>query len=468
MKKITVLLLAVLLLLSLVGCGATNVEMLPTEEPLTEEVTSEIETLPEEEPVAEADKVDESNLQQTVDEDPWVGIWSSANGQQTDGTAEYHNYYICLFDDGTDQTAFRYGWRLMDAGTWSIENGVVTAVFDQSYATWPGEGWGKTPAMDTVSFEVKDDTLVITEANEESDFSYKGTYYPANRKDAYEKCLNMLATYQTCSMEAASDQSEMDAYNELAVGMYCGLEQLLYGNIMHSLSAREDMDAFFADELTWLSDRLSAVNEVLDAHDDAKTMSFVRSNKEIELTKARIEELLLRLDDTAEMNVFAMLPEMLTFMSGMGGWGTDLYIAPDGTFTGRYADYDLGVTGEDHPNGSCRICEFSGKFTQPERLDDYTWSMKLESLETEGQVGDTYVEDGTLYTCAEPYGLDNADTFYIYLPGKPVSTLPQEFVYWATWLDPLQDDETIPEGIYGLYNEGGQQGFVGEKTETTK
>ena len=57
------------------------------------------------------------------------------------------------------------------------------------------------------------------------------------------------------------------------------------------------------------------------------------------------------------------------------------------------------------------------------------------------------------------YGLDNADEFYIYTPGAPVSDLPYTFVLWTYALADMQNAETLP--CYGIYNEGGGAGFIG-------
>ena len=62
------------------------------------------------------------------------------------------------------------------------------------------------------------------------------------------------------------------------------------------------------------------------------------------------------------------------FSSGAGAWGTILTIQEDGSFEGNYHDANMGDIGEGYPNGSVYICEFSGKFTEPKKENNFTYS----------------------------------------------------------------------------------------------
>ncbi len=154
-----------------------------------------------------------------------------------------------------------------------------------------------------------------------------------------------------------------------------------------------------------------------------------------------------------------------TFASGAGAWSTEVEISPDGTFSGLYHDSDAGDSGTDYPNGTRYYCNFSGKFSLLKKIDNYTYSMKCISITQEEQKGDIEVskEDGVRYIFSTPYGFDNADEFILYLPGKKISELPQEYIDWVS--SPLgKDFENISElDFYGLYNVAGKQGFWGGK-----
>ena len=142
------------------------------------------------------------------------------------------------------------------------------------------------------------------------------------------------------------------------------------------------------------------------------------------------------------------------FASGAGGWRTVLHIDGSGGFSGTYSDSDMG-SGE---NGIHRIqmrCDFSGQFTQPVRVNDYTYSMRIDHIEYEKEAGTEEVIDGTQYCYTDPYGLEDAEDILIYLPGAPLGQLPQEFRSWVGYSENTRDE--LP--FYALNNAVHQQGF---------
>ena len=146
------------------------------------------------------------------------------------------------------------------------------------------------------------------------------------------------------------------------------------------------------------------------------------------------------------------------FSSGAGGWFTELRIAADGSFTGRYEDTDLGSVGEEHPNGTVYLAEFTGRFTAPEKVDDTTYVFKIDSIDY-GDAPTSEIRDGVRYERSEANGLVNAENFYMYLPESPLETLPEGFLMWVGYptLEGVQETEL---GIYGLYNEKDESGFT--------
>lgn len=166
-------------------------------------------------------------------------------------------------------------------------------------------------------------------------------------------------------------------------------------------------------------------------------------------------------DDTspASPSVFEALPDSFYFSSGVGAWATELSIASDGSFTGGYQDTDMGDTGTDYPNGTVYICRFSGKFSTPQPIDDYSYSMKLESIQLDGTPDDVTYEDGIRYIYSEPYGMDDGGDFLIYLPGIPLSQVAEAFLFWV-FIDTTVWD-VLPPGYYGIYNVNSEKGFVG-------
>lgn len=155
-------------------------------------------------------------------------------------------------------------------------------------------------------------------------------------------------------------------------------------------------------------------------------------------------------------NVFKQLPEEFVFTSGAGAWTTTIQVADDGSFTGQYHDWNPD-TGTDYPNGSVYICDFRGRFSAPTKVSEYVYSTTLLSITQDRPTGEVYYQDGCRYLCSDPYGFDDANEFLIILPGGTISDLPDEFRGWS-FIN--QEIETMPEGVYGLYNVSGKEGFT--------
>lgn len=146
------------------------------------------------------------------------------------------------------------------------------------------------------------------------------------------------------------------------------------------------------------------------------------------------------------------------FSSGAGGWGTAMTIHADGSFSGEYSDSDMGFTGEGYPNGTVYQATFTGQFTKPEKVNDYTYSMQIASIHYANTPGTEEIKDGTYYYYTDAYGLDNAQNFYLYLPGAPLVRLPEEYLSWIGYYDLFATTDT-QLASYGLYNEAPQYGF---------
>ena len=186
----------------------------------------------------------------------------------------------------------------------------------------------------------------------------------------------------------------------------------------------------------------------------------VQTLETVESTLKDLREFLQIKEEPVEeqSSVFEKIPQEFVFTSGAGGWETVITINSDGTFTGEYKDSEMGDTGENYPNGTMSICNFKGKFTSPKQVDEYIYSMKLEYLEQKKNPGDEYYEEGTRYLVSEPYGFDHADEFLIYFPGIAIANLPDGFTNWLNAFLNVQTTEIFPH--YGIYNVGGEEGFV--------
>ena len=140
------------------------------------------------------------------------------------------------------------------------------------------------------------------------------------------------------------------------------------------------------------------------------------------------------------------------FMSGVGAWETTLKVAPDGSISGMFNDMNMGETGEGYDNGTLYESAFTGRFSEPEKIDDLTWKTKVQELsyDTQKDGSDRYIDDEkVLHILTDPYGLSAGDDIIIYLAGTPLNILSEEFMSWMGWR--LEGAKVLPETA--IFNE---------------
>ena len=158
-------------------------------------------------------------------------------------------------------------------------------------------------------------------------------------------------------------------------------------------------------------------------------------------------------EPAAEFSLADLQRLQFCFASGAGGWCTLLAVRPDGSFYGEYHDTDMGG-GEPGIHAVQWNCKFTGRFAQPVRVNDYTYSMGIAEISYEKEAGTEEVIDGIQYYYTAPYGLEDTEELLLYLPGAPLAELTQEF---RGWVDHGDQGEALLS--YALNNEAHQQGF---------
>ena len=144
--------------------------------------------------------------------------------------------------------------------------------------------------------------------------------------------------------------------------------------------------------------------------------------------------------DAATRSLMKSIAGKYGFASGSGGWGTTMTVASDGTFSGTYHDSDMGITGDDYPNGSVTISNFKGRFKDAKKNADGSYTMQCDksALKIDGNIGDTYIKNGSKYTVADPYGIAPCSTFTVYPAGYDSSQLSEAIVGWSrAWYDSM-------------------------------
>lgn len=289
------------------------------------------------------------------------------------------------------------------------------------------------------------------------------TYANIFQADAFQN-------YQRYREQIFSDESSLDSEKLYQLSQYCYI-YLKSCYITRDAALGSLKNKIGQDELKPLIDYRNGINEEIadklvvlkNAEKDNKTLvyGFLPDDNKYYLDKFDNSSLVEWIESyqISNGNLFEQLPQVFTFSSGAGAWGTSFELNLDGTFTGQYHDSDMGDVGSEYPFGTEYICNFRGKFDTPKQINQFTYSMNLEYIETEENVGEMYYDDMVRYIYSEPYGFDNADEFLIYLPGCPLSKIPDEFLGWSSVNTEIR--ETLPSGYYGIYNVGGMEGFEG-------
>ena len=176
------------------------------------------------------------------------------------------------------------------------------------------------------------------------------------------------------------------------------------------------------------------------------------------LVAALLLAVMIVVSGIAEEDLFSKIQgKWFEFSSGVGAWSTELIMAENGAFSGNFHDSEMGETGEGYPNGTVYGCTFHGQFSDPEKVDETTWKVKIKVEMDEGQVPEA-IEDQIRYVTAPPYGLENAETVMIYETGTPIEKLPEGFMSWSHMQEVDPDAKTLP--YYGIWNETDDAGFV--------
>ncbi len=214
-------------------------------------------------------------------------------------------------------------------------------------------------------------------------------------------------------------------------------------------------------------------NEAIEAEEKDAQEENEAENTETEINPSSepVEDQIEEMTDN-EASADGLFEDMAryeyTFSSGVGGWGTELSVSSDGSFTGNFNDSDMGSTGEGYPNGTMYYCNFKGRFSSPVFVDEYTYTTGVEEISfSEEPETEEIASDGIRYVAASAYGLDDAKTIYIYKPGKPVNELPEGYIWWvnAPTGGSLEEDGSDALEFYGIYNENADCGFISNQVK---
>lgn len=164
-----------------------------------------------------------------------------------------------------------------------------------------------------------------------------------------------------------------------------------------------------------------------------------------------------KVQEGAELTFEELAKYRFEFSSGVGAWSENFTIEADGSFSGVFADSDMGSTGEGYDGGTRYSGVYTGHFTELVKIDEYTYQMTLADISYENTVGTEEILDDILYVYTDSYCLGGADTFTIYLPGTPLDKLTEEIRSWLYYANDSETELTMvviadKTNGYGIYS----------------
>ena len=163
---------------------------------------------------------------------------------------------------------------------------------------------------------------------------------------------------------------------------------------------------------------------------------------------------------------FQDIPDQFLYASGAGAWGNYIKIEDDGSFVGNYHDSEAGSVGKKHPHGTVYICDYYGQLSEPEKINEYTYSVKIKSLKMKEKPGKKEIDDKIKFIYTKPLGLEKGNELLFYSPNAPKSELPEKYLLWALPLS-LSEEEIEEEeiGYWGFFNPKTEAGFVNREAD---
>lgn len=156
------------------------------------------------------------------------------------------------------------------------------------------------------------------------------------------------------------------------------------------------------------------------------------------------------------------------FSSGIGGWSTSMEIHSDGTFSGQFTDHNMGERGDGY-DSTVYFSKFSGSFSNPKKINSYTYSFELDYINYENMPNtEEIVTEGssghrTLKKYSEAYGLSNGTkTIYAYTADAPIPLLPEQLMSWIRVHRTKASKSSIKLQYKCLYTVETEYGWIGK------
>lgn len=251
--------------------------------------------------------------------------------------------------------------------------------------------------------------------------------------------------YSATIVSCAKDGSEIseDEYDKQIKKLQKNFDTLLMYNSRGKIKAKDFLGTLDDTAMTY-EEAMAYLGSVTQKETD-KTASGEGQGK-----SADKKEVSAGNAGEVKMTLPEDLPEEFILTSGVGAWGSSMDIKSDGTFTASFHDSDYSGRG---------VSSGSGSFKNITQVDKYTYTMELDTLNYDDELGkETTDDNGYTTTFTELYGIAGGTTFTVYLPGAPTADMPDGM---KNWLGFHYYNVPIPDALdcYAIYNVDKENGY---------
>lgn len=141
-------------------------------------------------------------------------------------------------------------------------------------------------------------------------------------------------------------------------------------------------------------------------------------------------------------------------VSGNGAWHSTLMLNPDGTFSGEYSDWNS--------SGRSVLCEFSGKFENIKKNNEYSYSLTLKSFKSKYKDGEEFIKDGIEYVTVDSLeDMTVGNHFLLYVPNTPIEQLDEGVL--IDWPYRYEEPKENTLTCYTLHNPDSNRSYFSQQ-----
>ncbi len=141
-----------------------------------------------------------------------------------------------------------------------------------------------------------------------------------------------------------------------------------------------------------------------------------------------------------------------------GRGGGSITLLGNGSFTGEtHAMYP--EEGKGQYITVVEKCEFSGKFSNIEKVDEYSYSLELIEFMLDKPAGTEEITEDVHFRYTDDQNFSDGKTFILYAPEAPLSVLTEDAKFG--WPGPFEGAEIGEVGCWTLYNLDNYESYFG-------